>query len=142
MGGPSTGFNISSFAESLLRGTGLMLQSYTGQLLSNSGFQLTAQTSCLILLTLCSRISDGNAAMEQYSNLTFATTCKHQGRNISALENRLLKCYSKSNSPLKHTTMKDEDLTAFALQNQFYHSPTVHWPVLCKSSSTNIVWCK
>lgn len=115
-----------------------MLQSYTGQLLSNCGFQLTAQTSCLSLLTLCSKISDGKAAMEQYSNLTFATTCKNQGRNISA--NRLLNCHSTSNSSLKHTAMKAEDLTAFALQNQFYYLPTVHWPVLCNSSSTNIVW--
>jgi len=79
----------------------------------------TEQTSCLILLTLCCKISDENAGTEQYSNATFATTHKHHGRNISAVENRLLKYYSKSNSPLKQTGPRNlEKLPAFAVHNQ------------------------
>lgn len=63
----------------------------------------TERTSCLIFLALYGRISDENAGMEQLSNLTFATTQKHHGRNISTLDYRLLKYYSKSNSLLKQT---------------------------------------
>lgn len=82
-----------------------MQTSYSIILASNLG--PTEQISCLIFLTLYGRIIMKNAGMEQYSNLTFATTHKHHGRNISALEIRLLKYYSKSNSLLKQTRPRD-----------------------------------
>lgn len=105
-------------------GKSFMQTSYSIILASNLGS--TEQTSCLIFLTLYGMISDENAGTEQYSNLTFATTHKHHGRNISALENRLLKYYSKSNSPLKQTQARNLKSWLLLQYKISCYLPTVH----------------